>query len=347
MGEVLLDLSRVRLPDREAHNSRMFIDLCENIHIHYREFRIVFSLDEYFEFVDILQRSTEDVRNYLAQNPDYEEQKYGTTLMFAGGKERQKKLLENSPQPNRSKYFSNHFGIELQAESVVDEIHVHWRDYRLALPREHFKKIAGAFEVAAQKLEEFEKQHNYERKHHRDRTMEAFEEERRKYKPYETGIVDEATIRLDKVHTRFSDIVNEFNPDSNAIKHLINLYKKDARVFPILLSTEQNGEHHIIDGNHRFFAAKKAGKEQINCIISDITFEQSESFRKAESLLKKFDRETGYKYHTSGFNREFFCYKMGRFYKDHFYRKTKVRYFAIRHMKTIPGLYRFVKWLKN
>jgi len=71
MGRAKKELARINLPDREAHNSRMFVDLCENIHIHYREFQIVFSLDEYFEFTDLVARSTEDVRSYLAQNPDY------------------------------------------------------------------------------------------------------------------------------------------------------------------------------------------------------------------------------------------------------------------------------------
>ena len=37
MGSVKLELSKVNLPDRELHNSRMFIDLAENIHIHHRE----------------------------------------------------------------------------------------------------------------------------------------------------------------------------------------------------------------------------------------------------------------------------------------------------------------------
>ena len=78
MGEIKKDLARIKLPDREHHNSRMFIDLCENIHIHYREFRTVFSLDEYFEYAKILEDSTKDVRAYLAQNPDYQEGTYGT-----------------------------------------------------------------------------------------------------------------------------------------------------------------------------------------------------------------------------------------------------------------------------
>ena len=96
MGTVKLILAETKLRDREKHNSRMFVDLCENIHIHYREYRFVFSLAEYFEFANIISKSTQDVRNYLYQNPAFEEQGYRTTLMIAGGKERQMKFLSSS-----------------------------------------------------------------------------------------------------------------------------------------------------------------------------------------------------------------------------------------------------------
>ena len=127
MGSVRKYLFKEQLPEREAHHSRLFIDLAENIHIHHREYRTVFSLDEYFEYADIVAKSTIDVRNFLEQNPNYEEQKYPTTIMIAGGKERQLKFLSNSPKPNKRKYFSNDFAIELQDVYVTDEIHIHYR----------------------------------------------------------------------------------------------------------------------------------------------------------------------------------------------------------------------------
>ena len=92
MGSVRKHLYTVELPERETHHSRLFIDLAENIHIHHREYRTVFSLDEYFEYADIVAKSTQDVRSFLEQNPNYEEQKYPTTILIAGGKERQMKF---------------------------------------------------------------------------------------------------------------------------------------------------------------------------------------------------------------------------------------------------------------
>jgi len=319
MGLVKKELARIILPDRESHNSRLFVDLCENIHIHYREFRIVFSLDEYLEFVDVLSRSTEDVRSYLAQNPDYEERRYPTTIMVAGGKEQQRKLLQNSPAPNKSTYFANDFAIELQDESVVDEIHVHWRDYRLALPREHLKPICDAFTQAKAELEAFEAANEYKRRPHRDRTMEDFAREREKYAEHRPGIMGERLLPVSQVRTRYDDGHRTWQPNEDAIAHLVSCYTNNRVVPPIVLSTERNGEHHVIDGNHRLLAVRRAGLTDINCIITDMTFEDSEYFRKAEGYLKKFDEATNFRYNTSGFNRQYFAYRSSRYYTDHFH----------------------------
>ncbi|GAG20449.1 unnamed protein product, partial [marine sediment metagenome] len=104
MGAVKELLVSVDLPNRERHNSRLFSDLCENVHIHYREYRIIFSLSEYFEFIDIIKKGEQDVRNYLSNNPSYGEGEYPSTIMIAGGRERQMKFLQNSPAPNQSTY---------------------------------------------------------------------------------------------------------------------------------------------------------------------------------------------------------------------------------------------------
>ena len=320
MGLVKKDLIRIKIPDREAHNSRLFVDLCENIHIHYRELRIVFSLNEYFEFAEALSRSTEDVRSYLAQNPDYEEGRYPTTVMVAGGAEQQLKLLENSPKPNRSTYFPNDLAIELQDELVIDEIHVHWRDYRMALNREHFKIIADAFHEARLALNAYERENTYVRSPHRDRLIEDFAKERAKYHSHKAGIMGEALFPVADIKTRYDDGEQTFEPETEAIDLLVDHFRKERRLCPIVLSTEPNGDHHVIDGNHRLVAAKRAGMENISSIVTDLTFEQSALFRRAEALLKQFDRSTGHRYNTSNFNQHFIAYRMSQYYRDHFYR---------------------------
>jgi hypothetical protein len=318
MGLVKETLSKIELPGREAHNSRMFVDLCENVHIHYRELRIVFSIDEFFEFTDILHRSTEDLHSYLAQNPDYQEGVHRDTIMIAGGRPRQMALLRNSPAPNRSTYFPDDFAIELLDESMADEMHVHWRDYRLAIPREHFKLIAEAFAVARRNLETFEGKNEYVRKPHRDRVIEDYAAERAKYADYKSQIAGEVEMPIDQIRTRFDDGTKEFAPEPQAMRLLEQKYRSGEYVHPVILSTERTGEHHIIDGNHRLFAAKNAGLAKIHCIVTDLTFEQSADFRRAEALLKRFDRSTGYAYRTSDFNRAYFAHRASRHYRNHF-----------------------------
>jgi hypothetical protein len=46
MGAVKKLLVEKTLRDRERHNGRLFVDLCENIHIHFREYRLIVSLAE-------------------------------------------------------------------------------------------------------------------------------------------------------------------------------------------------------------------------------------------------------------------------------------------------------------
>jgi len=320
MGRTKIELSRIKLPDRELHNSRLFIDLCENIHIHYREFRIVFSLDEYFEFVDIVSRSTEDVRSYLAQNPEYEEGIHGDTVMLAGGWERRRKLLANSPKPNESTYFPNDFFIELLEETETDEIHVHWRDYRFAISRGHFKIIADAFTKAKKELKSFEANHDYQRLAHPDRNLNDFKKEWEKYNDYDSRIMGEEDVSIDEIEFNSNGEVSDSKFDINAIDILVEKYEQGKRVSPIILSTEVDNKHLIIDGNQRMLAAKKAELREVNCIVTDLTLHESRLLQEAENLLNRFDRQTEGRYNTSGFMKKFIAERTSRYYKDHFYR---------------------------
>ena len=174
MGSIKKLLSKTKLPPREDHHSRMFIDLAENIHIHHREYRQVFNLNEFFEYTDILKHSELDVRNYLANNINYKEHEYPTTLLIAGGKERQLKFLSNSPLPNKSFYMNDDLTIELQEEFVTDEIHLHYRDLRLAIDRKTFRKFADTVKEARDQLDDYELNHKYVRKSHSDRVIKNF-----------------------------------------------------------------------------------------------------------------------------------------------------------------------------
>jgi len=322
MGSVRKYLFKTTLPERENHHARLFIDLAENIHIHHREYRTVFSLDEYFEYADIVSKSTIDVRNFLEQNSNYEESKYPTTIMIAGGKERQLKFLKNSPKPNKSAYFSNDFAIELQDEFVTDEIHIHYRDFRIAMDRERFRKVAKGFVVSLKELDAFEKTEVYKREVHPDRIIQSFNDtDKNDINTKQMGV---KKISLTKIFSNwYKDIEKEWSPNDETIQIIKKHYNKSGKLIPIILSTEKDGRLFIVDGHHRFYAALKLGLSSIDSVVLNLTFEETKKIREAEVLLKQFDQETDYEYNLSTFIKSYFGYRLNRYYSNSF--KSKMR----------------------
>jgi hypothetical protein len=154
VGAIKKVLVSTDLPDREPHNSRLFVDLAENVHIHFREIRLMFSVDEFFEFMDILTGSAQEVRRYLRRHPEYRENECFDTLLVAGGPKQQLVPLRKSPLPHESQYFPRRLQIELQEEHVIDSIHLHYRDYRLVMNIESYHAFAAGVQTALAKLEE-------------------------------------------------------------------------------------------------------------------------------------------------------------------------------------------------
>lgn len=316
MGAVKEFLYKKDLKDRERHNSRLFVDLCENIHIHFREYRLMFSLDEYFEFFDILSRSTQDVRNYLAQNLAYKEKDYPTTLMVACGEDRQRKFLENSPSPNKSFYDNNTFAIELQEENITDEIHVHYRDFRLVLNRENFRDVAKGFSEAAAHLDKFESDKKYKRMRHPDREIEDFNSKDLKGNDL-MGVSD---VEISKIKSYWhEDLEGDRVCDDKYIDALRKKIREKEYIPPILISKSSKKEgYFIVNGHHRFLAHYREKKEKINCVVLDMSFEQTDDLRNCERSIKKFDKATGYRYGFTMFMNEYMAYKTNRFYRSDF-----------------------------
>lgn len=318
MGAIKEVLVKKKLKDRELHNSRLFVDLCENIHIHFREYRLVFSLDEFFEFADVLEKSTKDVRNYLMQNPDYKERVSRDLIIIAGGRDRQMKQMQNSPQPHVSVYHNNDFTVELQEDYVVDEIHIHYRDFRLAMDRQGFKELADAFLAAKDRLLEFESQHNYERKRHPDR--EIIDENRQDLKP--KTIVGSEEVAIERIRSKyFKDIYKEWPADRDYINYLKKKITSKEFIPLIPVCKENDGFYYIVMGHHRYLAYVESGFRQIHCVIVPGNFQQTEKLRKCEVLLKELDRETNYEYNFSSFWNDYIAFKFNRHYRGHFKRK--------------------------
>jgi len=176
MGAIKKVLYSEELPDRELHNSRMFVDLSENIHIHFREIRLMFGVDEFFEFFNILKEGAHDIKRYLKKNPDYKEMEVFDGILVGGGAKRQVIPLKKSPQPHVSKYFPNRLQIELQEEKVIDSIHIHYRDYRMAMNISTFREFVKGMQTALRELDKFLEKQEYKQEEHPFRRVVQTEE---------------------------------------------------------------------------------------------------------------------------------------------------------------------------
>jgi hypothetical protein len=202
MGKIKKILVRDELPDRELHNSRMFVDLSENIHVHFRELRLMFGKEEFFEFFSILQEGARDVEKYMRKNPDYEEQKVFDGILVGGGPDRQVKPLMKSPEPHVSKYFPNRLQIELQEEEVIDSIHIHYRDYRLVMNIETFKKFTRGMMSGLESLERYLSENGYRETEHPFRKVVSREEWRKGKLAHEGKIKGLLGRFLRRMHVR-------------------------------------------------------------------------------------------------------------------------------------------------
>ena len=100
-------------------------------------------------------------------------------------------------------------------------------------------------------------------------------------------------------------------------------HTKPFQIFPVLLTKESNGMHLIIDGHHRYALARELGLTEVDCIITDMTYEQSADLRKVEALLKEIDKKTDFKYYLSDFYKEFIVFKLNLYYRNSFALLTK------------------------
>ncbi|MCP5106810.1 MAG: hypothetical protein GY950_25730 [bacterium] len=176
MGAIKNILFNKDLPDRELHQSRLFVDLSENIHIHFREMRMMFGVKEFFEFLNIIKEGAGDIKRYLRRNPDYKEQEVFDGILVGGGAKRQIIPLKESPKPHECTYFPNRLQIELQEESVIDAIHIHYRDYRMSMNIETFREFAGGMKEALDNLEQIIEKEGYKEGEHPFRKVVSTEE---------------------------------------------------------------------------------------------------------------------------------------------------------------------------
>lgn len=132
----------------------------------------------------------------------------------------------------------------------------------------------------------------------------------------------------------YADLLSDWKPDEDYIKFILKKIEKNEYVAPVIVVKEKQN-FFIVNGHHRCYAWLKSGKQKIKCIVIDGTFEDSEPLRKAELLLKEFDRKTEYRYQFSG-------------YLDRWAAAAEGHDFINRYRPTLGFmLYKFLRKIKN
>jgi uncharacterized ParB-like nuclease family protein len=108
-------------------------------------------------------------------------------------------------------------------------------------------------------------------------------------------------IDVQKVKSKwYTDIFSQWQPDQGYIEFLEKKIADGEYVAPIVVVKEDD-DYYIVNGHHRYYALCRSGKKTIKCVVIEGSFDDSEPLRKAEVLLKEFDRKTEYRYQLSGY----------------------------------------------
>lgn len=109
------------------------------------------------------------------------------------------------------------------------------------------------------------------------------------------------TIALEKIKSKWhSDLLTGWEPDRGYIDFIKERIEKNEYIAPVVVVKEEGG-FFIVNGHHRCAAHLEAGKKNIRCIVIQGNFDDTEPLRKAENLLKEYDRKTEYRYQFSGY----------------------------------------------
>lgn len=133
-----------QLPKR-SNAQVLCVDAAENIHLHYRDLRIEFSLDEFIEFMVQMNSIYAELNEWQVQYPDWTESDPETFddrfgFEFGGPKD---KLKENSD------YWDDRISIEKKKGGAY---HIKWRNYRVEMSEEAFVRWLVAFDETSRKF---------------------------------------------------------------------------------------------------------------------------------------------------------------------------------------------------
>ncbi|RLC40270.1 MAG: hypothetical protein DRH51_05900 [Candidatus Coatesbacteria bacterium] len=141
MGDIKKVLSLKKLPPRTITPTKFWMDLCENVHLHLRNYRLDMSVREFKQFINFILKVYPKIYEVIEKN-NYKEGNYDFHALFST-----KQVINPD-----SDYYPDRLSIELQRSRNV---HIHYRDLRLDISEAEFVELASAFSSALETYKEF------------------------------------------------------------------------------------------------------------------------------------------------------------------------------------------------
>jgi hypothetical protein len=228
VGNIKKLLACESIERRSVTPNMIWTDLCENIHLHYRNIRLEFSEKEFAEFraaINMLGRAVEMVsteKDYREGDPNFLIQQ-----------------MYNTPLSAHSDYFPNRVTLEVQKD---DTVHFHYRDLRLHFGHDEFVRISEIFSEAIQKFN----------------TKIDFP-----YKPDVKTLYREIPLDLIQPYDEGHKPMDIDASHREGIDFVKDLIVEGKKIRPILVNTE--GQR--LDGFKRYMAHLELGLKKIDCYV--------------------------------------------------------------------------------
>lgn len=133
MGVIKKILYRGNILGRPRHRN-LFLDMEENIHIHYRDLRIELSRDEFEEIAGAFQKQSQELQAII-QKKNYQDGK------LPNANQEDVRIWTESSLKHEVKYHPQRFSME----ECGDGYHFHYRNLKILIDRAEFRQIAQAF----------------------------------------------------------------------------------------------------------------------------------------------------------------------------------------------------------
>jgi len=228
MGHIRRLLALGEIEPRTLTSNMIWTDLCENVHLHYRNLRFDFSEKEFAAWraanhnLGMAVEHSADKYKFREGDPNFLVQQ-----MF------------DHPLESNSDYYPNRMSIELQKDNTV---HVHYRDLRLHLTLSEFNNIADLFYEATAELKNLKE---FPYKDVTERTLQVVDIDL--IQPYDEG---HRPGVMDKEHRE-------------GIEYCKKLIEGNLKIRPILI--DNTGQR--LDGFKRYMAHRELFLSKIECII--------------------------------------------------------------------------------